>query len=312
LDDVHRDYLHKEKWSDELIEKHQIRSLPERDFTRFKYKNTFSKNKYRKTLGNMIAEKFGKDSLIGVPGAYMDNAGNWTFAGQKGLVFPLYDAEGYIYRLRIRMDYMDVNREMQKEGNISFYEEDGVKHYLTPMKGFYTLENGEKVYEKVRGKYRNLSSFREDDDAAKQGIIKNTYTKGCESGNQLGIYYNAQRDNMFICYVTEGEKKGIYCNEKLRAPFISVPGVDSWGKLLEGEVGHRQIDILKKRGVMMFVIAYDADKAVNAKVLDCETKVIEALKKEGFAIGVANWNALYGKGIDDLLAGGHLPTYEAV
>ncbi len=62
----------------------------------------------------------------------------------------------------------------------------------------------------------------------------------------------------------------------------------------------------------MFVIAYDADKAVNNKVLDSEQYAIQALKVEGFSIGVAEWDMRHGKGIDDLLQGGRQPAYQLV
>lgn len=62
----------------------------------------------------------------------------------------------------------------------------------------------------------------------------------------------------------------------------------------------------------MFVIAYDADKTVNDKVLVSEKNAINALRNEGFSIGVAEWDSCYGKGIDDLLAGGHRPSFIAI
>lgn len=313
LDEVHKQYLMDEAWSEELIERNMIRSLPERDFTRFKYKNFFSKNKYRKTLASEIIKKYGPDCLVGVPGAYIDKNGNWTFEGPKGIVFPIYDARGYIYRLRIRMDYMDTNHELTKGTNgVYFYEDSFGKHYLQPMKGFYTCEDGAKVFEKVHGKYRNMSSYRDDEDALKQGIKRNTYTKGCESGNQIGVYCNPGRDNMYICFVTEGEKKGIFCNDKLRAPFVSIPGVNSWFKLFEGEKGERMIDHLKEKGVHMFIVAYDADKETNEKVLNCEKGLVEALKEEGVGVGVGNWNQSLGKGLDDYLKLGYQPEYTLI
>lgn len=313
LDDVHKQYLKNESWSDELIERNMIRSFPERDFTRFKYKNFFSRNKYRKTLARTIIEKYGPDCLLGVPGAYIDKNGNWTFEGPKGIVLPVCDAKGYIYRLRIRMDYMDINCELTKgTDGVHYYEDSFGKHFLEPMKGFYIYDNGTKVFEKVHGKYRNLSSYKDDKEALKQGIQRNMYTKGCESGNQIGIYCNPERDNMYICFITEGEKKGIFCNDKLRSPLASMPGVNSWAKLFEGEKGERVIDVLKEKGVRMFIVAYDADKETNKKVLNSEKNVVEALKAEGLAVGTASWQIQLGKGLDDLLANGYQPSYTLV
>lgn len=316
LDPVHYCSLLEDGWTAEMIEKHSIKSFPESDYIRYKFKNSFSHNMYRKNLARKIQEhfekEFGKDVLLGVPGAYKDSKGDWTFAGAKGILFPEYDANGLLYRLRIRMDFMDVKKELKHPKNADAYyeDEDGVKHYLVPLKGFYTLKHGEKVWEKMsNGKYRNFSSYHQNEEKAKEGFDVNDYDGGCEAGNQIGVYYDYCRDNMAICFITEGEKKAIFANEKMHAPFISVPGVNSWRKLIEGEPGSRAIDILKKKGVFMFVIAYDADKAVNEAVLKNEKHVINAIKEEGFAVGVANWDMMLGKGIDDLLFGGHQPDY---
>lgn len=312
LDPVHRAYLLQEGWTDELMERHNIKSFPENDFVRCKYKNYQSNNLYRKNLAKKITDKFGPDALVGVPGAYKNSKGDWTFAGAKGILFPQYDAKGRLYRLRIRMDFMDVKRELTPQHNgDSYYEEDGIKHFLQPLKGFYTIENGVKVFEKNgNGKYRNFSSYHANDEKMKEGLEVNDYDSGCEAGNQLGIYYNTQRDYMSVAYVTEGEKKGIFCNDNMHVPFISLPGVNSWSKLIEGNPGERAIDVLASLGVTMFVIAFDADKEINAAVLKNEANAIKAIQNEGFAVGIANWDITLGKGIDDLIAGGHKPTYE--
>lgn len=313
LDDNHKAYLISEGWTEELIQKHKIKSFPEKDFIRYSLKNNFSKNVYRKRLANQLIEKFGQDCLLGVPGAYKDGQGKWTFAGPKGILFPLYDANHNLYRLRVRMDFTDVKEQLISMGTGDrYFDKDGQRYYVSFMKGIYIIDSGDKKFDKGSGKYRNFSSFHADDEEYKRGFIVNSYDKGCEAGNQLGIYYDSGRDNMYIAFVTEGEKKGVYCNDKMRAPFISVPGVNSWSKLIEGKKGNRAIDILQSRGVGMFVIAYDADKAVNNKVLDSEQYAIQALKVEGFSIGVAEWDMRHGKGIDDLLQGGRQPAYQLV
>lgn len=312
LDDIHKEYLLKEGWTEEMLQYYNIKSFPENDALRFTLKNNFSRNIYRKTLAKKLTDIFGEDSLIGVPGAYKDKKGNWTFAGSKGILFPLYDANHNLYRLRIRMDYLDVNEKLMHDPLTKdrFFEKECKKIYVAPHKGIYSFLDGEKVFQKMEGKYRNFSSFFQDDESYKKGFIVNTYDCGCESGNHLGIYYNSERDNMYICFVTEGEKKGCYANFNMRTPVIDVPGVNSWRKLIDGKKGERAIDILKQRGVGMFVIAYDADKSVNERVLDVEMRTIQALKDEGFAIGIANWSEHYGKGLDDLLFNGHQPSYE--
>ena len=112
----------------------------------------------------------------------------------------------------------------------------------------------------------------------------NTYESGCEAGNQIGFYYEEARDDMYVCYVTEGEKKGIYGNEILHAPFVSIPGVSSWGFLLSKKGGERPVDLLKRKGVRIFIVAFDADRETNERVMQAQKATIQALKEEGFTV----------------------------
>lgn len=270
LEDKHKQVLLREGWSEELIVKSNIKSFPEEDRIRYANKGKAgyaTKNPWRKALAKKLVSRFG--SLAGLPGAYQNRKGEWTFAGQPGMLLPVRDVNHNVYALHIRLDD--------------------------------TKASG--------GKYRNFSSYHVDEDAKKQGFLINRYHKGCQAGNTIGYYYDAQVDNMFCAFITEGSKKGIFSNHCLRQPFISVPGVNSYGKLIEGKIGERPIDILKKRGVEILIIAYDADKAVNEKVLYSEQKTIELMKQEQFQVGVAEWDASCGKGIDDLLQNGYRPSY---
>lgn len=271
LEDADREYLLEEGWSNELIDRYKIRTFPMSDYERFKKKGTpesYSRNPWRKTLGKKLEDEFG--SLAGMPGAYQNTNGNWTFYGEEGILFPLFDADGCLYRLRIRL------------------------HHPKP--------DG--------GKYRNFSSFKEDKEAAEQGFLMNKLPKGSRAGNNIGFYMNPSFDDMHLAYITEGEKKGIYGESILKNPFISIPGISSYAKLFEGKKGMRPVDTLKSRGIHILVIAYDADKKNNPMVWESQEKTVEKLKKEGFTVGVANWNIEEGKGIDDLLKNGGRPLYD--
>ena len=182
------------------------------------------------------------------------------------------------------------------------------------MKGAYKLlPDGSHSFRKdgmFKGKYRNFSSFAADEEEEKNNRIVNVYQSGVASGNKLSFYSDCSRDDMYIAYITEGEKKGAYSNFTMRAPFISLPGVDSWKLLFKGKNGERPVDVLKADGCRIIVVAFDADKGTNATVLDRERKTVEALRDEGFILGVASWDIHLGKGIDDLLAAGYKPSYE--
>lgn len=318
LEPMHREYLHREGWTDGMIEKHQIRSFPEKDYARFQFRKDSFKdgNISRKKLAAMLTRQFGEGALLGVPGAFKDKGGNWTFSGRSGILFPQYDVHHRMYRLRIRMDFRDVDAAIVpgKDGeDDSYTDRKGKTHYIS-MGGVYeyvadAAEGRKRAYEKGSGKYRNFSSFLQDEEAEKKGFLENTYDSGCEAGNQLGFYYNESRDDMYVCYVTEGEKKGIFSNEALRAPFVSVPGVSSWAFLLAKKNGERPIDVLKGKGVKIVIVAFDADRETNKRVMQAQDATIKALKAEGFIVGIAEWDIRLGKGIDDLLSNGHRPRY---
>ena len=59
----------------------------------------------------------------------------------------------------------------------------------------------------------------------------------------------------------------------------------------------------------MIIVAFDADRATNEAVMCAQNSTIDALKKEGFMVGIAEWNMNLGKGIDDLLASGYRPEF---
>lgn len=315
LEDWHREYLHKEGWTDEMIAKYQIVSFPEKDYTRFNYrKNVRMKCPYRKKLAALILEDLGNppEGLRGVPGAYQDKNGNWTFCGRSGIIHWQPDIDGKIYGARIRMDYHDLDGEIYQENGKEYFIEEGEKWFLSMKGACRILPDGSKEWKKkepFKGKYRNLSSYAEDEEEFKKNRIVNVYKNGCRAGNKLGFYIDRQRDDMYVCYIIEGEKKGAFSNYVMKAPFVTLPGVDSWSLLFEGKKGERPIDLLIAMGIKYFIIAFDADKTVNADVLAKEQYTIAAMQEEGVFIGLAEWDINIGKGLDDFLAAGYKPTY---
>lgn len=296
VDDIHREWLHKEGWSDELIEKFKIRSMPIDDYKRYNSKWYKSSNKWRKSICEALFSKFG--SLRGVPGFYKKN-GVWKIHSRSGIVFPMFDENKNLYRLRVRMDFLDNISE--KQGNLFI---DGKGNFVEPLKGVYVLENGKKVFQNSGGKYRNFSSFKEDEEERKNGFIKNIYEDGCQANNALSLYC-VPEDDFYLVYVTEGEKKGIIGNHILKAPFITLPGVNSFNLMLNKNV----LDYLRNKGTKIILIAYDADKATNEAVFKAEQRVVEALQKEGFMVALAEWDGSIGKGIDDILVKGYRPSF---
>lgn len=221
-----------------------------------------------------LIREFG--SVEGVPGFFQKHGGDWTFSGSSGILIPLYDPDHRLYRLRVRLDRPQVD------------------------------DNG-----KEKNKYNNFSSYFEA--KTKDGTPSNAFINGCRSGSHIGLYDNPSTDDYTVCYITEGEKKAIFANYILRVPVISVPGVNSFSKLLEpAENGFTVLDYLKSRGCKILVVAYDSDKYVNHSVLMYEEKIIEFLSSQDFYIGVAFWNPGFGKGLDDILSINIRPNYELV
>lgn len=120
LEEKHKELMEQEWHSnvfpnmyDTLISLYPIRSLPPKDAIRYKQKEKF-KNRTRKQITAAMLSRFG--SVEGIPGFYKrtgefwDNRPDeeaWTFSGGEGIIFPVYDKDGYLYRLRYREDYPD-------------------------------------------------------------------------------------------------------------------------------------------------------------------------------------------------------------
>jgi len=272
LEPRHKQYLLNEGWTEAEILHFCIKSMPPTDADR-KSNNVVTDNPKRYTIAQELFKEFG--TLDGVPGAYYvenEKSGFWTLAGSEGIIFPIIDIEDNIYRLRIRLDN-------------------------PPSTG---------------GKYRNLSSHHLKE---LNGAMVNIYNKGCSSGNHLSIEDSFCKNKLdyTLCYITEGEKKAKIVNSRLKAPCISVPGVSSYMLLFEKDsTGKSIIQKMLEKGTKMFVVAFDADKATNKNVSDCEKHILENLEKEGVQRGIANWNIDLGKGIDDVLLKGYAIQYDFI
>lgn len=263
----HRVYLRNDGWSNELINLSRIRSIP--------YCKDRAYMKLRRIqITKELIQEFG--TVCGVPGFFCQSDGNWSFtARSSGIFIPILDFKGRIYRLRIRLDFP----ERDKNG-------------------------------KEKNKYNNFSSSYPKQDEA--GDYYNLFNEGCSAGNHIGLY-SRDDDDFTICYITEGEKKALLANFELHCPVISVPGVNSFRKILELlEDGTHVIDFLRAKGCKIIIVAYDADKAINEAVLYYEQRLLQLLNEYDLEIAVANWNLGFGKGLDDILKVGVRPNYALV
>jgi len=267
LSKKHISKLLKDGWSTSLIRSSGIRSLilPK---TYNKEKGYCIDDVERIKICKFLLKKH--ETLQGVPGFYQDDSGHWTFTGRSGMLIPLYDINGLLYRLRLRLDY-------PKQDELG----------------------------KPLNKYMNFSSYYE---TKSDDVLSNIYKNGCRSGSQISVYYNPATDDPSICYFTEGEKKAIVANHFLKHIVISIPGTNSYRKLEQPNSKNiTPLDYLRECGCKTAVVAYDSDKYWNEQVSRCEGKLVDLLKTHSFDTYIGDWNPGFGKGLDDILVLGVLP-----
>jgi P4 family phage/plasmid primase-like protien len=129
------------------------------------------------------------------------------------------------------------------------------------------------------GKYRWASSKRH---------------KGPGPGAPPHVPLGANRTTR-VWRLTEGVLKADVATALSGIPAIGAPGSGNWRRCLQ---------ILKAVGCEIVRLAFDADAWSNPHVGRAQAECYGTLKAEGFAVEIEQWEALVGKGIDDVLAAG--------
>lgn len=325
---------------EKILTRWTVKSLPMTDAARHNSRQTLA-NPTRRELIDQLVKRF--HSLRGVPGFYMGKDGRWEMSALSGIVYPVYDSKGNIYRLRIGDEHPRIDKYAKddagnyiyeyKNGKKShvingtysfdfrtgewFYLSDTIKETVwSKQKDIYMVKIGPKGYPegiegKIDGKYKNFSS-RSDrkKETATEYIVYNHYSEGTRSGSQISLYSRAGDDFRFV-YVTEGEKKAMVLNEILRCPVVALPGVQTYSKLFEEEnqSDKSMVQFLIEKGMQYMVIVYDADKRVNETVLASESNAIQMCKENGVSTLIGEWNPAFGKGADDMLIQGNRFQY---
>ncbi len=304
----HAEYLFKEGWSWELIKKYHICSFPVKYLNKLPASMQYIPS--RESIAKRVMEKLDLNSLVGVPGAYLDSRGHWTFHSMSGIVLPVFNMDGNICRLRIRMDYLDLPVKLQEDRDGFFYR-DGGDRVTVSMNGPYKMVDGKRVFMDFashKGKYRNFSSYKEDDNLYRDGYICNVYNKGCEAKNALTCIMDST-DNFSAVWIIEGEKKAIYSHEVIRQPFIGLPGVNDYARLEKKANGISVLETMWERGVRTAIIAYDADRYHNDQVMLHMNSLSKMMQRHGFKVYIADWDEKDGKGLDDLLSAHKIPMF---
>lgn len=304
----HAKYLLKEGWSMNLIRKHGICSFPAANL--WSIPKSLHNIPSRENLAETVMRKLSISSLTGVPGAYINKKGHWTFSGMSGIVFPVYDYDGRIHRIRIRLDYLDLPVKQVLEDDKGFYYMDNLERINITMSGPFKVKDNERIFidfPSHKGKYRNFSSYKINESAYQSGFIENVFTKGCEAKNSL-IFAMNPKDDYRVFWITEGEKKAIFSNHILCQPFIGMSGVNDIGRLQKPSQGKTALEVMRQRGAKIAVIAFDADRYRNEMVMNCMNSLSKMLLEENFQVFIADWNEENGKGVDDLLSSAYLPA----
>ncbi len=333
LEDKHRKQLrdewkspvHDVRW---LLEHYPIRSLPPPDKARFANKEPF-KNPTRKYVCAKLVSMFG--DLRGVPGFSLRGGEywqskpeheRWTFSELEGIIFPCFDEDGYLYAIRVKVDYPNYkltagktesyngkygyichSYDLNGKHTWTFYPKDDAPQVLygEQVKKILLNASGCPTVGKVDGKYKNFSSVYEK--LVNEKTV-NVLEGGSRSGSPYSVY-TLPGDSFKTVMGTEGEKKGMVGNAIRHVPVVEVAGVWTFQTLFEKkENGLSCIDVLKQKGMKYFILCYDADKEDNENVLNAETAFIEELKKNDVIALKGHWTKQFGKGLDDILLDG--------
>ena len=112
------------------------------------------------------------------------------------------------------------------------------------------------------------------------------------------LYAGGRGDTVRVTRVTEGELKGDVATALGGVLTLSIPGVTMWRKALP---------VLHDLQAAQVLLAFDADWRTNPQVAYALAQAALALTTAGYEVQVEDWDPALGKGIDDLLAAGHIP-----
>lgn len=100
-----------------------------------------------------------------------------------------------------------------------------------------------------------------------------------------------------VIRVTEGEIKADIATLRTGILTVSVPGVSSW---------RLAVRVAKALGAKCVLVAFDADAETNRDVASAIVQLAERLHGEGVHVAIESWDTELGKGIDDVVSGGHI------
>jgi hypothetical protein len=171
--------------------------------------------------------------------------------------------------------------------------------------GFYQEGNGDQVYWTLVNypagiliPVRNLSEQIEGIKIRKDRYKKNKFLWLATTDKNEGTHANAWTHFAGpvaeVMYMTEGPMKADIIYALAGRSVIAIPGTSCLERLPE------ELNMLKKLGLKMIVLALDMDKRVNENVLIAEQKIREIVTDAGLTYKIIEWDPKY-KGLDDYL-----------
>lgn len=193
-------------------------------------------------------------------------------------------------------DHQDVKRLLGIPG---FYLEKGVIEKRSDIKGI-----GIPMYN-ANG---NITAIQIRRSEVSEGQARYVFlsSRGLEMGCSCGAQVTIEEP--FIdgdVYITEGHFKAVEIRKHFGSTAISVQGVNNI-KPLEIEIPN----LLKRRKISRFILAFDADMKRNPAVKRALLKLSNNLSQYGIPIVYMVWDEKYGKGIDDVIQAGHADKLE--
>lgn len=177
--------------------------------------------------------------------------------------------------------------------------------------GLYVKRDGSREYWTLAGAIGLLIPVRDvqgrivalkiraDDDMTQRYTIASSKAYGGPSpGAPVHVPLHTVADTS-TTRVTEGELKADVTTAMTELLSISIPGVAMWRSV---------IPVLEELGATAVRLAFDADWRSNQHVAKALGALTHALLKAGIDVTAEGWDAALGKGLDDLLVAGHLPT----
>lgn len=150
----------------------------------------------------------------------------------------------------------------------------------------------------VAGQIVALKVRADDPKLPRYSTISSRQHGGAGPGALIHVPLHDEAMDTTIVRITEGELKADVAHHRTGILTLAVPGVSNWRPV---------IPILAKLAAQRVLVAFDTDSRTNVHVKAALARTCEELAVQGLDVQQERWPEEWGKGIDDVLANGHVP-----